>query len=321
MPMNVYAFGEALIDMLSNQYSGGAASEPETFTKYPGGAPANVAVAVARLEGASFLVGKVGRDMFGHFLVQEMESYGVSTYHVDFSDTCKTAVNFVSLDEQGERCFLLYDNEAAHHDYSVSDFSPAIFAEPSVFSFSSGSLARPLVKESTRHALEQCRKNNSVIAFDINYRPGFWEQQAQAPGEILKVARLSDIVISSREEMALLYGDDQVEARVREFLAAGVSLVVISDGGNPLAYSTREFEGRIPAPATNVVDTTAAGDAYVGGLVSRIAAENTSRVSFRRWIGDQSKVAETVEFAGRCSAFAVSRFGAFTSLPTMEDVK
>ncbi|HET8791631.1 MAG TPA: PfkB family carbohydrate kinase, partial [Modicisalibacter sp.] len=126
----VVAFGEALVDMLSSRL--GDARGPETFTPYAGGAPANVAVACARLGVPSRFLGMVGADRFGAFLVDEMRTHGVDTSGVVSTDQARTALAFVSRDTSGERTFDFYRPPAADLLYRLEHLPAGIFAKPAI---------------------------------------------------------------------------------------------------------------------------------------------------------------------------------------------
>ncbi|MGI9292361.1 MAG: carbohydrate kinase family protein [Pseudomonadales bacterium] len=320
MPMQVFSFGEVLIDMLSNRCSGDTAAGIETFTKYPGGAPANVAVAVARLGIPAYHVGKVSKDSFGAFLIESLKAYDVSTEYVTESVGGKTALAFVSLDASGERTFSFYDDNAAHNDFAPSDFPQVLFAAPAIFNFSSGTLAKEGIRASNTFALAKLRQSGSVVCMDINFRPGFWPMPATASDVISAAASQVDIIKSSLEELNALFGADNSQSMIEKWLAAGVSLIVLTDGGNFISYHTRNYSSTLPVPDTQVVDTTAAGDAFVGGLLAQVASNCASRKTFIAWLNDAGDVQAALEFAARCGAFAVSKFGAFPSLPKITDV-
>lgn len=321
MPMQVFSFGEVLIDMLSNRCTGDTAEGLETFTKYPGGAPANVAVAAAKLGVPAYHVGKVGKDPFGAFLLESLQAYNVSTEFVTESLNGKTALAFVSLDAGGERTFSFYDDNAAHNDFTPADFPQALFAAPVIFNFSSSTLAKERIRASNIFALTELRQNDSIVCMDINFRPGFWSEPATAAEIISAAASQVDIIKSSLEELNALFGANNSQSIIDKWLAAGVSLIVLTDGGNAISYHTRNYSGTVPVPATQVVDTTAAGDAFVGGLLVRVAATCASRETFTTWLNDESGVQVALEFAARCGAFAVSKFGAFPSLPKSADLQ
>ncbi|WP_462172809.1 PfkB family carbohydrate kinase [Pseudoalteromonas xiamenensis] len=114
--MSLVCFGEVLIDFLSD------GKTPESFTKYAGGAPANVAVAASKLGVKSAFCGMVGDDMFGHFLLDELERLGVDTQYCKMTNEAKTALAFVSLDQQGERSFSFYRPPAADSTFQIFRF-------------------------------------------------------------------------------------------------------------------------------------------------------------------------------------------------------
>ena len=318
--MEVLAIGEALIDLLSSTCLEKDPSTVVTFTQYAGGAPANVAVAVAKLGGKSFLFGKVGKDQFGHFLINALKNNGVSTDFVGFSETGKTALAFVSLDHLGERSFEFYDTHAAHNDIQPSDFTAEIIEPTRVVSFCSGMLANEHQLDCTLQALEIFKKNQSIICLDINFRSAFWPPTQDAAGKISSAAIMANIIKASRDELVQLYGVEHIEQVVKSWIEQGVSLVIITDGGKPIAFYTQNFDGTYPAPKANVVDTTAAGDAFVGGFLYRVAGENSSSKTFVEWVANFQHVLKAIDFATKCGAFTVAHFGAFDSLPIMSDL-
>ena len=318
--MKLFSFGEILIDFLAKGGSTDGRTSGESFEKYAGGAPANLAVAASRLGVDSHFIGRVGDDLFGHFLLEELAFYGVSTAYVGISSTAKTALAFVSLDQHGERSFQFYADNAAHNECSSADFAAVTLTEPALFSFCSSMLATDTVFSATRAGIGLFRAHHSIICFDINYRPAFWDCQERARRTILEIVEQTDLVKVSREELAALYGVERVEEMVDLFLDKGVSLVQVTDGANAIKFYSHEFSGTLPVPPAEVVDTTAAGDAFFGALLTRIANENRSRDTFKEWAANFESVIKAVGFSARCGTFAVSGYGAFASLPSMEDV-
>ena len=153
--MQVLSMGEALIDMLSTKGQPGIDETNESFQKFAGGAPANVAVAVAKLGGESYLFGKLGKDQFGEYLLKTMSQYGVKTDFTGFSEKGKTALAFVGLDADGERSFDFYIENAAHTDIRESDLVDELFDQPRIVSFCSGSVSMPSLRPVTEIALEK----------------------------------------------------------------------------------------------------------------------------------------------------------------------
>ena len=318
--MQVLCMGEALIDMLSTKEQDGSGTT-ESFKKFAGGAPANVAVAVAKLGGDSGLFGKLGKDQFGEYLYRTLAELGVSTRFTGFSAQGKTALAFVGLDASGERSFDFYIDNAAHTDLSQADLEPALFAEPRIISFCSGSVSTPELRKVTEKALSQFRDAGSILCLDINLRPAFWDDAAMAPTLISETAAKVDIIKASHEELVELYGQANVEASIQSWLDSGVALILVTDGANPVAFYTRDTNGTYPTPKTQVVDTTAAGDAFVGGFLFTLAGEVQDKASFIHWAANFENILASLRFATQCGAFAVSRYGAFDALADKQQIE
>ena len=318
--MQVLCMGEALIDMLSTKEQN-ATGTTESFKKFAGGAPANVAVAVAKLGGDSGLFGKLGKDQFGEYLYRTLAELGVSTRFTGFSAQGKTALAFVGLDASGERSFDFYIDNAAHTDLSQADLEPALFAEPPIISFCSGSVSTPELRKVTEKALSQFRDAGSILCLDINLRPAFWDDAALAPTLISETAAKVDIIKASHEELVELYGQANVEASIQSWLNSGVALILVTDGANPVAFYTRDTNGTYPTPKTQVVDTTAAGDAFVGGFLFTLAGEVQDKASFIHWAANFENILASLRFATQCGAFAVSRYGAFDALADKQQIE
>ena len=318
--MQVLCMGEALIDMLSTKEQN-ATGTTESFKKFAGGAPANVAVAVAKLGGDSGLFGKLGKDQFGEYLYRTLAELGVSTRFTGFSAQGKTALAFVGLDASGERSFDFYIDNAAHTDLSQADLEPALFAEPRIISFCSGSVSTPELRKVTEKALSQFRDAGSILCLDINLRPAFWDDAAMAPTLISETAAKVDIIKASHEELVELYGQANVEASIQSWLDSGVALILVTDGANPVAFYTRDTNGTYPTPKTQVVDTPAAGDAFVGGFLFTLAGEVQDKASFIHWAANFENILASLRFATQCGAFAVSRYGAFDALADKQQIE
>lgn len=308
--------------MLSGRVVSGDSQAALTFHPIPGGAPANVAVAAARLGGASYFAGAVARDRFGEFLLDALRANGV---HVDFvrqSQTGKTALAFVDLDDAGERRFSFYGEAAAHLDFGTDDLPGSVFDQPVVFHFGSNTLTGERIRTTTNELVNAAKRRGAVVSFDINFREGLWQDPAEAPAAIRAIGASCDVIKASHEELVALFGDSRQQATIQGWLKRGVALVVVTDGGGDVRYYGRDygrdFDGTVMTPTVEVVDTTAAGDAFVGGLLYRLA-DGIGRGE--TWPpSDPAAIRPSIEFAVACGAFAVTRAGAFMSLPTLEDL-
>jgi fructokinase len=317
MTTKVMAFGEALIDFLSNGAT--QAGELESFTKFPGGAPANVAVAVARLGGNSHFVGQVGEDAFGHFLKDSLDSYGVNTTNMLMTTEAKTALAFVSLDNTGERSFEFYRSPSADILFRESDFDTAWFAEPlGVFHTCSNTLTDSDITKATLAGVSMARAANWIVSIDVNLRSNLWPNKQVDTQRVIDWMQSGDVVKASLEELEVL-ADDPF-ALIEQTLAAGVTLFVLTDGPNSIRFYTAVHgESVVATPKVEVKDTTAAGDAFVGGLLYKLAEEGGDRATLSSL--SQQSLINIVRFAAACGADSVTKLGAYPSLPSLSEAQ
>lgn len=319
--LNIIAFGEALIDMMPD---GGAdrpiGAPPRAFVPYPGGAPANVAVATARLGTPTWFVGQVGRDIFGDMIADTLSRYGVTIDHLTRSDEAQTPLAFVAHDSHGERRFSFYRQATADLMYRSDQTSDAIFASGGIFHICSNTLTEPSIEATTHALLQRAGDHGCLCCIDVNFRASLWHRSDQAPAVIWQCLRRADLVKISREELHELYGSTDEKALINALIDEDVRLVVITDGGNPLRYATASHIGTIEPPSVDVVDTTAAGDAFVGGVLNRLANALGTNGTFEAFLRDESALREVLGFAARCGAFTAGRYGAYDALPTAEDL-
>ncbi len=315
----VICFGEALIDMLSNRTGGGSQNGQETFTKFPGGAPANVAVAIGKLGGKVYFAGKVGADMFGDCLRDAMAEAGVRTDYLLQTDEAKTALAFVSLDEQGERSFEFYRSPSADLLFREEEFQDSWFAEPGLFHFCSNTLTEAPIRAATLAGVRKAKAAGFLVSFDINLRTNLWPKGQDPMAHIWQAIEQTDLLKLCTEELAFLCRDMSEDAVIGKIRDAGVSLILITDGGNPLRYIGREIQGSLIPPETKVVDSTAAGDAFTGGVLFALAQQGTGRKQLAS-LNDRKQLEQVLAMGMRCGAFAVSRKGAFDALPTLADL-
>jgi len=316
--MSLVCFGEVLIDFLSD------GKQPESFTKYAGGAPANVAVAAKKLGLSSSFCGMLVHDMFGEFLKKELTTLGVNTQYCQFTDKAKTALAFVSLDESGERSFSFYRPPAADLLFKIDDFKKEMFTEHTILHVCSNSLTEHSIYQSTIYALTQAKQAGMICSFDMNLRENLWSSLRHTNERIWHVISLCDIVKLSKEELEFLnkasHQGKDINTTINAILKASVSCLLITDGGKEITYYTQTFQNSISPPKTSVIDTTAAGDAFIGGFLSKVALASESKKQFKHFVTQQTSIEAAVSFAAKAGAHAVSLHGAFSALPTEHDL-
>ncbi|MBS0581516.1 MAG: carbohydrate kinase [Proteobacteria bacterium] len=315
----IVCFGEALIDMLAQPPA--TTDAPRAFLQFAGGAPANVSVAVARLGGDSHFVGMLGKDMFGDFLLQSLQEAGVATEGVVRTDEARTALAFVALDARGERSFSFYRPPSADMLFRAGHFDPLRFNAGSTFHVCSNSMTEEQIAQTTFTGMRRARAAGALVSFDMNLRPMLWPRDEDPTPRLWQALALADVVKLSREEFDWLCNAARTDgAAVIERLWQGnAQLLLITDGDHPLRWYTREDSGEMPTFQVQVQDSTAAGDAFVGGLLYQLAQlpDGTTLNAFCR---DRAALKRSLRFASATGALAVTRKGAFAAMPTRDDV-
>lgn len=312
----VVCFGEALIDFLHTGQQEQEGLPLNRFTQFPGGAPANVAVAVAGLGGYAKFAGQVGDDAFGRFLLGALQHYGVDTEHTLLHPTAATALAFVFLDPDGERHFLFRRHGTADVILESEQVVDEWFQGCSIAHYCSNTLTDPHIARVTHDVVSRARDNNLTLSFDVNLRHNLWPSGAVDADTVNELVFQSDLVKFSREEFDYLRSggtDDYLQA----CFSAGVTTVLITDGAGPVTVATPDSRVSVSPPGTQPVDTTGAGDAFIGAVLFGLSREAEPATGLR----DAASLQRLVDFAGRCGALAVSRQGAFPSFPKLEEVR
>lgn len=317
---SILCFGEALIDFLARP--GDAPDAPRTFAQYAGGAPANVAVAAARLGGDAQFVGMLGNDMFGDFLHGSLRDAGVGTAGTVRTDAAKTALAFVALDADGERSFNFYRPPAADLLFRDAHFAPVMFEGAAAFHACSNSLTEPGIAEATLAGMARARAAGALASVDLNLRPMLWSEGADPHPWLWRLLDAADMVKLARNELdylaAPLGGEDAV---LRRLLSGHARLVLVTDGAADMQWHSRNGRGAVQGYRVRAIDTTAAGDAFVGGLLFRLAQRGVDGAGFDAFAGDAAAIEDAIRFAAAVGALAVTRHGAFAAMPTLAEVR
>jgi len=311
----VVCFGEALIDFLNTGREQVEKLEMNDFRQFPGGAPANVAVAVAKLGGDAWFAGQVGNDQFGKFLLHSLQTYNVRTDFVAVHPEAKTPLAFVFLDEAGERSFSFRRERTADMVFHEKQIDDDWFGAGDLFHFCSNTLTTPEIAQVTETSVRRARAAGSIVSFDVNLRHNLWAKGEAERDAVNRLLALCDIVKFSREELDFL-ADGQGSDWIGKRLDEGTLLILVTDGPAPVLYYGHGFEGKVVTSAQGVVDTTAAGDGFMGGLLFGLSRLGDVRAA----IEDDETVRALTDFATECGAFVVTSAGAFPSLPRFEDV-
>lgn len=302
----ILCIGEALIDMICTD-KGRSLKDGENFLKKPGGAPTNVAAAIAALGGQVELAAKVGVDPFGQHLVEVMKDFGVDTRYMLRDADHFTTFAFVSLMENGERDF--YFNRGADGQLSKSDIEIINLEQTSIVHFGSatGFLPGPL-QEAYLYLLQQAKARNIFVSFDPNYRHllfkdhiGSFIQQSWYFLEQCDFFKVSD------EEALLLTGASGLEAAAEQFLEKTNAVFAITLGKEGTLLGRDGKTSIISSIAVNPVDTTGAGDAFVGAVLYQLTGSAGKELSTKEWetiiLNANKAGARTCEYLGAMEAF------------------
>jgi fructokinase len=312
----ILCFGEALIDFLNTGHSAQGPLNLAVFCQYPGGAPANAAVAVARLGGKAYFAGQVGQDMFGNFLRDALVAYGVNTSFLLQHPTASTALAFVALDDKGERSFSFHRHQTADVILSADQVSDVWFSGDTILHFCSNTLTTAEIANCTHAVVGKAKAAGNLISFDVNLRHNLWASGQADRAVVNPLVAQSDLVKFSRDELEFL-AQGQLEAYIEHNLAAGCQLILVTDGARPIEYFTKTCTGRITPPQVQAVDTTAGGDAFIGGFLYALSGQTDLAGLFHQ----PQKLEQLLHFAAHCGAYAVTQPGAFTALPDLAAVK
>jgi fructokinase len=318
MKRSVLCFGEALIDMHGESNDGHGFAKH--FLPFAGGAPANAAVAVAKLGGHARFAGMLGEDRFGDFLLHSLQLAGVDTADVVRTAEANTALAFVTLDGHGERSFSFYRPPSADLLFRAEHFRASAFDNTSAFHVCSNSLTDPNLAAATMEGMHRARRAGTLVSFDLNLRPALWPRDSEPRHYAWPALHLADVVKLSAEEFDWL-ATDGTQALLDRLWNGYTRLLVVTDGAKPLRWYHPDADGEMPCFNVPMVDSTGAGDAFVGGLLHQLSAQNITLTDLDAWVGALPRLHATLRYASACGALAVSRHGSFAAMPTASEVE
>ncbi|MAS34888.1 MAG: hypothetical protein CL610_12830 [Anaerolineaceae bacterium] len=305
--MSIVCFGELLIDFVALE-SGVTVGEASGFQKAPGGAPANVAVAVARLGYPSAFLSQVGDDPFGHYLSDVLKADQVDVSGLKFSAEARTALAFVSLAEGGERSFVFYRHPSADMLMTPDDVALDVIDQASIFHFGSITLIGEPSRSATLAAVRRAQDKNLRISYDPNLRLALWPDAEAARAGMISGLDYAHILKVSDEEVEFMTGSTDVADLWRDQM----ELIVVTHGSQGATIHTRDGQHHRPGFAVTPVDTTGAGDGFVAGLLVSLLDYGD---------GYRDHLNDMLRFANAVGALTTTQRGAIPALPTREAVK
>ncbi|SCB77162.1 aminoimidazole riboside kinase [Gilliamella intestini] len=293
----VWSLGDAVIDLLP--------FGDMNYKACAGGAPANVAIGVAKLGLPSAFIGRVGNDPFGHFMEKTFCEYHVDCQCLEKDEHYKTSTVVVDLGQNGERSFTFLVSPSADQFLSqqaIPDFSQDILH------FCSLALVGHTCRQTLKMAIEQLTTKNGLISFDVNLREQMWANKDEMRTIITQFCHDADILKLSDEELFwLTQSNDWSEAlnKLQQHYEAPLKLITKGKDGSIVLWQGKTFS--FDSYHVNSVDTTGAGDAFVAGLLSSIASSGMPE--------DKLMLESMMTIASACGALATTKKGALTALP------
>lgn len=312
MRHDVVSIGEVLIDLTQTGRAGGI---PQ-YAANPGGAPANTAVAAARMGCRTAFIGRVGDDAFGDFLCNTLAGDGIDLAGLSTDPAIPTTLAVVSVGEGGERSFTFYRTPGADVNLCWEEVPKALLEDCAVLHFGSVSLTADPARTATLEAAAYARSHGAVVSYDPNYRPSLWRDEETARAWMVKGLELADVVKLSDEETALLTGHADPAQAGQALLDRGVKLALITLGARGAYYCHRSGAGTVPGVQVRVADTNGTGDTFLGAALARLVELGKPLEELTR-----GELEELVAFANRAAALTASRPGAIPAIPHRDQVE
>jgi 5-dehydro-2-deoxygluconokinase len=288
--------------------------ESRTFTKYVGGSPANIAVGLVRLGKKVGFIGKVSDDQFGKFVTNYFEKEGIDTSNIAVATNGESlGLTFTEILSQTESSILMYRNSVADLSLSTKDINEEYIKNAKAIVLSGTALAASPSREASLKAIEYAKKHGTIVIFDVDYRSYTWNSEEDIALYYSIAARMSDIVIGSREEFDLMEKLIQPEGSTdREtadrWLGYGNKIIVIKHGKEgSVAYSKEGDSYQIKPFPVKLLKSFGGGDAYASAFIYGL---------LEGW-----DIIDALEFGSASAAIVVGSHSSSEDMPTAEAIK
>lgn len=314
----VFCIGETLIDFIPWQKDK-SLKEVIGFERVAGGAPMNVAVAVAKYGGNSVMLTKIANDHFGEHIMDVLKDSGVDTSYCLRSNVGETGLAFVSVDQNGERSFNFYRKNAADLLLSPEEVKSEWFQQGDILHFCSVDLIESPMKQTHKKVIQDFRRKSGIVSFDPNVRLPLWPDTESCLQTIKEFLPMVDIVKVSDEELTFITEIETENEAIQSLFVGNVKVVVYTKGSKGAAiylkngnyYEDKGFK-------VTVADTTGAGDAFTGGFLSELLSLDISVKNLCEKICENYQ--RILAFANASGALTASVKGAIHAAPSKQHV-
>lgn len=311
--VDLVSLGELLVDFTPVGES--AAGNP-LFERNPGGGPANLACAAAKLGVRASFIGQVGDDAFGRDLRRILAETGVDTWRLRLSPLYQTTLAFVHLAPDGDRSFSFYRRQGADTMLEPEKADYTLIESSRCFYYSGVLLTGGPSRETSFSLAAHAKKKGVTTVYDPNLRLNLWESEDEARRVILHAMQFADIVKVSEEELLFLTGEPDGERAARQLQAAyGMTALIVTLGARGCFLLMKGTITMVPGFPVQAVDTTAAGDSFTGGFLYGLLQGQTPLAA-----RPPERLREMLLFANAVGALTTTRKGAISALPSYEEV-
>ena len=297
MHQKIWVLGDAVVDLIPDGEN--------HYLRCAGGAPANVAVGIARLGGESAFIGRVGKDPLGEFMQQTLQQENVQTNYMILDPQQRTSTVVVGLDN-GERSFTFMVNPSADQFLQVVDL-PNFQANEWLHCCSIALINNPS-RETTFEAIRRIKAAGGFFSFDPNLRESLWASFEDMKETVMQAVAFADVLKFSEEELTLLTDTQTLDEAFEKITALyPEKLIIVTLGKDGALYHLAGKKDIVAGKALKPVDTTGAGDAFVGGLLSGLS----QHVNWQK----TAVLEQIIRQANACGALATTAKGAMSALP------
>lgn len=310
---DIIALGELLIDFTAHGFSENGSY---LFEQNPGGAPANVLVSLSKLGKSTALLGMVGTDQFGSFLKNVLNENNVNTQGLKFSETVNTTLAFVHLKEDGDRVFSFYRNPGADMMLTIEDLNFKMIKSSKIFHFGSLSLTNEPSRSATLAAVTYAKENGLIISYDPNLRPLLWSSLDTAKQQIISCLKYADILKISEEEFYFITEIKNLDIGTDLLYNQGISIILITLGEEGCYYRYKGGSGRVKGYKVNSIDTTGAGDGFLGGVLFNFCNMTLAEIKDI----DKESFEAIIKMGNAVGALVTTKKGAIPSMPILAEI-
>lgn len=316
MNQTLIAIGEALIDFTPLQQDK-PLKDVTSFTRNCGGAPINIAAAVAKLGGKSKVLTQLGADSFGDFIVETLAQCKVDTSAIKRTSQYPTGLAFVSLSANGNRDFTFYRNPSADLYLSARDITPQIMDGCGILHFCSVDLVDAPMKEAHRKAIKLAKAQGAIISFDPNVRLPLWNSEKACRNAILEFATYADILKLSDDELPFITGNHDITKVASYFPNAKLILYTCGAKGSKLISPNGVYHQDPVSVAA--IDTTGAGDAFTASFLYQLLRDHVTLQDISQL--HKEKLQAYLQFSNAYAANSTLKHGAVNAMATLEEIQ